>query len=176
MERIKSIDENCKEIEKELIKKFNSNSRIAIVGVGNEFRYDDIAGLQVVRNIKKQSKDLKPKLDVLLVEGETAPHTFINEIYEWSPTHLIMLDAADLREPPGTIEFIHKDQIDLYSISSHSMSKNLLIDFLYASLLELDITIIAIQAENIFHEKGISETVKIAVEKLTHIFMKFLYE
>ena len=154
MESIKHINDNCDKIEKDLIKKFNSNSRIAIIGVGNEFRYDDIAGLQVVRNLKKKLKNLKPKLDVFLVEGETAPHTFINEVYEWKPTHLILLDSADLKKSPGTIEFILKEEMHLYSISSHSMSKNLLLDFLYASLLELEIIIIGIQAENIFHENS----------------------
>ena len=176
MEKNRYIDENCERIQNELNKKFNSNSRIAIVGVGNEFRYDDIAGLQVVRNLKKISKNLKSKLDVFLVEGETAPHAFINEIYEWSPTHLILLDAADLKKSPGTIEFILKEEMHFYSISSHSMSKNLLLDFLYASLLELEIIIIGIQAENIFYEKGISKTVKIAVDKLTEVFTKLLYE
>ncbi|MFX0134812.1 MAG: hydrogenase maturation protease, partial [Candidatus Hodarchaeota archaeon] len=116
------------------------------------------------------------KLEVFLVEGETAPLTFINEIYEWNPTHLILLDAADLKKSPGTIEFLQKEEMPLYSISSHSMSKNLLLDFLYASLLDLEIIIIGIQVENIFHEKGISETVKIAVDKLTNVLTKLFYE
>lgn len=176
MEKYRHIDENCEIIQNELNKKFNSSSRIAIVGVGNEFRYDDIAGLQVVRNLKKISKNLKSKFDVFLVEGETAPHTFINEIFEWSPTHLILLDAADLKKAPGTIEFILKEEMHLYSISSHSMSKNLLLDFLYASLLELEIVIIGIQAEHIFNEKGISDIVKIAIDKLTEVFTELLYE
>lgn len=168
------IEENCKKIEKILIEKINSNSRVAIIGIGNEFRYDDIAGLQLVRNLKKKLKNLEPKIEFLLVEGETAPHLFFNEIYDWNPTHLIMLDAADLKKDPGTIEIIQKEELPYVSISSHSGSKQLLLDFLNASILNLEIIIIGIQAENIIFEKGISETVKMAVNKLTESFIKLL--
>ena len=176
MVKMSSIDENCAKIEKELIQKFDTNSRIAIVGIGNEIRYDDIAGLQVVRNLKKKSKMSKSNKSILLIEGETGPHLFFNEIHDWNPTHVILLDSADLKKKPGTIEFVQREELPYISISSHSYSKQLLLDFLFASILNLEIIIICIQAENIFYEKGISKKVKLAVDKLTDVFIRLFFE
>ena len=171
-----NISESCKIIEKDLKDQFNDNSRVAIIGIGNEFRYDDIAGLQVVRNLRKKLKTLNHNKNILLVEGETAPHTCFNEIYDWNPTHLIMLDSADLKKDPGTVEFVPKEALHYFSTTSHSGSKQLLLDFLYATLLDLKIYIIGIQVETIFFEKGISESVKMAVNKLTDVLLNIIVQ
>ncbi|MHA1378423.1 MAG: hydrogenase maturation protease [Candidatus Helarchaeota archaeon] len=171
----KHIIDSCKIIENTLKKKLDQNSRIAIVGIGNEFRYDDVAGFQVLKNLIKRSKIKNPTKEILLVEGETAPHAKIIEIQDWKPTHLIMLDAADLRKPPGTVEFIEKYEMQKFSTTSHSGSKQILLDFLTASIKNLEIIIIGIQVEKIIFEKGISDNVAIAIEKLTKVFEKLLF-
>ncbi|MHA1301480.1 MAG: hydrogenase maturation protease [Candidatus Helarchaeota archaeon] len=173
--RTDHISKSCIIIENTLEEEIDVNSRIAIVGIGNEFRYDDAAGLEVVRNLNKKLKTQKPTKTILLVEGETAPHGKINEIIDWNPTHLIMLDSAELNKPPGTIEFVRKEEMHQFSTTSHSGSKTILLDFLIATLKNLKIFIIGIQVEKIIYEKGISESVQKAIEQLTEILVKLLF-
>jgi hydrogenase maturation protease HycI len=165
------IIDSCKIIEEVLIKSIDKNSRIAIIGVGNEIRHDDVAGLQIVRNLKEKISELKPSKNILLVEGETAPHMFINEIQDWTPTYVIMLDSAELKKAPGTVEIVREGEMHRFSTSSHSGSKQILLDFLKVSIPDIKIIIIGIQAEKITFEEGMTENVKKAVDKLTEIFV-----
>ena len=170
------IIESLKTVKKILGNKFDKNSRIAIIGIGNELRHDDIAGLEVVRNLIKEFQHRKPFLNIHLLEGEDAPLSKVHEIIDWNPTDLIMLDAGELNSEPGTIELMKKEEIFRFSTSSHSGSKSILLDFLTVNIPNLEIIIIAIQVEKIIFERGISEKVKQAVEELTKMLIELLFE
>ena len=95
------IIESCKSVGDTLKNKFDEHSRIAIIGIGNEIRYDDIAGMLVLKNLMNEDKIKKPSKKIILIEGSIAPFEKVNEILEWNPTHLIMLDSGELYKKPG---------------------------------------------------------------------------
>ena len=83
----------------ELKNRLKAAKRIAVLGVGSELRGDDVAGMLVAGAVQKKSK----KIRVFL--GATAPENLTGEIIKFKPTHLIIVDTADIKEKPGTILF-----------------------------------------------------------------------
>jgi len=117
--------------------------RVVVVGVGSEMRGDDIVGLLVLEELKK---DPHPK--VILIEGGTAPENFTGQIKKAKPTHLIIVDAADLRQAPGTIEVIDPERIGGYSFSTHALPLKIMVDFILADW-KCEVMVIAIQPQSL---------------------------
>ncbi len=63
------------------------------------------------------------------------------------PTHLILLDAADMHQPPGTLRRIPTDKIQTLNISTHTLPLSLLIDYLTPTT--PTITLIGIQPKTL---------------------------
>ena len=60
----------------------------------------------------------------------TAPENYTGIIREISPSHVIFIDAADMKKAPGTVEIINENTIANMSPSTHNISLSLLSDYL----------------------------------------------
>ena len=80
---------------------------VVIIGMGNELRADDVVGLEVVRRLKPHASN---RLTVF--EGHTMPEVFISPACAVKPTHLIIVDAAELGEKPGAWRLLSNKEID----------------------------------------------------------------
>ena len=78
-------------LEKDLKNWLVNAKKIVIVGIGNPIRKDDYVGLKIVENLKGKLSE-----KVLLLEAETVPENYLLDIEEFSPTHVILIDAAFL--------------------------------------------------------------------------------
>ncbi len=88
--------------------------RACLVGVGSDLRGDDSAGLMVVRQLFKHSH----AENLLIIEGGPAPENVTGQIRAFHPDNVILIDAAHMDEPPGTVQWIPLDSIDGMSASS----------------------------------------------------------
>jgi hydrogenase 3 maturation protease len=149
--------------------------RIAVLGVGSELRADDSAGLLVAQRIKEQTEagnsttsnfehhTSNIKIQVFL--GGTAPENLTGEIKRFHPTHLVIIDAADLDAEPGTITIMDPDSIGGTTFCTHSLPLKVMIDYLLDSC-DCHVTIIGIQPKSLEVEGPISKEVLDAVESL----------
>jgi hydrogenase 3 maturation protease len=129
-----------------LRKRLKSATRIAVLAVGSDLRADDAAGLLTGRHLAVLAKKTKPtKAKIKIFFGETAPENFTGQIREFGPSHLIVLDAADSKRKPGSINIT-----DLGSARSgavyctHNMPLTVMIGYLGQSL-ACDTIILGIQ-------------------------------
>jgi hydrogenase 3 maturation protease len=131
-------------LQETLKQKLNSAQRIAILGVGSELRGDDVAGLLAARQIEKNTKgkSLTSQLQVLI--GETAPENLTGEIKKFEPTHLIIIDAAQLNKERGHIEVMDHETIGGATFCTHSLPLNVIITYLLESF-KFQVIIIGIQ-------------------------------
>jgi hydrogenase 3 maturation protease len=136
--------------------------RIVIVGIGNELRQDDFVGVQVVRDLKEKVPEY-----VKLIESETVPESYLDEIVEFNPTHILLIDAGTLRCRPGTIKFIHYDTILKAgpAVSTHSLPLRVFCDYLVAAL-GARIALLIIEPEYTSFGEGLSEVVEDATSEL----------
>lgn len=124
--------------------------RVAIVGVGNTLRADDAAGILVARELLQRecAKDVD---HILILEGGPAPENLSGQLCKFAPDLVLFIDAANLGEKPGTIQWISEDFIDGMSASTHSLPLSMLARYLK---LELDCQVIFLGIQPRSNEVG----------------------
>jgi hydrogenase 3 maturation protease len=103
--------------------------RLAVVGIGSELRGDDCAGLLVIRELRAALGRSRPAA-LRLFDGGTAPENLTGAILRWQPSHILLVDAADLGLQPGAVKLIAPEQIAGLSFSTHALPLKLLADYL----------------------------------------------
>lgn len=131
-------------IVKEELRKFLGDAlRIAVVGIGQDYRQDDAVGLVVVDKLAiTLSGGSVPPLSVYekefttaagivkLYQGYDVPERLTGKIRKFMPTHVLFVDAAQLAEEPGTLELVSVSEIQGEPISTHDIPLSVLGEFL----------------------------------------------
>lgn len=105
--------------------------RIAIVGVGQELRGDDAAGLVVAQRLLARSPQSS---SLLVVEGGHAPENCTGALRRFKPDLVVLVDAAALNLPPGSIQLLNWEEIGGLSATTHTMPLHLLARYLMVEL------------------------------------------
>ncbi len=140
-------------------------NKVAILGIGSIIMSDDAAGIRIAENLQKRFVD-KEKIKTYL--GNTAPENFTGEIKNFQPDHLIIIDAADLKEKPGSIMIIDPEVIDGISFSTHMLPLRVMVEYLKKEA-GCQTTILGVQPENISFGENLSPSVEIAVQEMSDI-------
>jgi hydrogenase 3 maturation protease len=133
-----------------------------VLGVGSELRSDDAAGLRVAAALAGN-----PIPGVLALEGGSAPENCTAEVRRLGPSHLIIVDSADLGEPPGTIRIVSRTDIRSSSFGTHALSLGVLADYL-ATEVGCVVTVIGIQPVSLAFGESLSAEVTAAVKETLH--------
>ena len=145
-------------LKKELAARLKGASRVAVLGVGSELRGDDIAGILVLEQLKNNKK-IRPQVKLKTFEGSTAPENLTGEIIAFKPTHLVIVDSADIGEKPGAVLLLRADEVGRgISFSTHKIPPKILIDY-FAHTMKCEIVIIGIQPKSIGFGKSASRAV-----------------
>ena len=145
-------------LKDELAARLKGAGRVAVLGVGSELRGDDIAGILVLGSLKK-SKKIRRSVKLKTFEGSTAPENLTGEIIAFKPTHLVIVDSADIGEKPGTVLLLRADEVSRgISFSTHKIPPKILIDY-FTNSLKCEIVIIGIQPKSISFGKPASKAV-----------------
>jgi hydrogenase 3 maturation protease len=161
--------------------------RIAVLAIGSPLRGDDAAGLHVadqLRRIRTKSRAKSvhsaignrqsairsslrtPHSAVRIFVGETAPENLTGEIKKFRPTHLVILDAADVDgKRPGSITLIQHDVLrGGSSISTHNMPVNVLIQYIQQSI-PCQVLILGIQPKSHEYNRPLTAAVQKAAAR-----------
>ena len=138
--------------------------RVAILGVGNEMRSDDATGGLVARALSQ--RECATHADrVLIIEAGHAPENRTGELRRFATNLVIIIDAADMGEEPGTIQWIPEESIDGMSASTHSLPLSMLARYL---VLELNcvVKLLGVQANSNDVGERVSPQVLQAVDEI----------
>ncbi|GAB4498724.1 MAG: hydrogenase maturation peptidase HycI [Anaerolineales bacterium] len=139
-----------------------TNNRIAIVGIGNEMRSDDAAGMLVVRSLNLRVVNLER---FRIIEGGHAPENTTSELRKFSPDLALLIDAADMGKVAGSIALIPIDQIDGISASTHSLPLSMLARYLTLEL-NCEVALLGIQPKSVEIGESLSNEVNQAVSDI----------
>jgi hydrogenase 3 maturation protease len=107
--------------------------KVAVVGVGNALRSDDAAGILAARELLH--RECATDLDhILILEGGPSPENLSGQLCKFAPDLVLFIDAANLGEKPGTVQWISEDCIDGMSASTHSLPLSMLTRYLKLEL------------------------------------------
>ncbi|MDP4108845.1 MAG: hydrogenase 3 maturation endopeptidase HyCI [Bacillota bacterium] len=109
--------------------KLRGFSKLAVLGAGSTLRADDAAGIFIVERLGKVFKPGEYE-NVRFYAGEIAPENFSGKIKSFNPTHLLIIDAADLGLEPGTLTEIDPVDVGGPTYCSHMLPLKVMIDYL----------------------------------------------
>jgi hydrogenase 3 maturation protease len=89
---------------------------VVIIGMGNELRADDAVGLHVVRFLKPHITN-----QLQVYEGHMTPEVFIRPACAVHPSHLLIIDAADLHVTPGGWQILSSDEVEEGLFTTHAL-------------------------------------------------------
>ena len=106
-----------------------NRSRIAIVGIGNEFNGDDAAGVILARTLLPRIPPTA-KQSVLILDAGPAPENITVDLRDFRPDLVILVDAAQMDAAPGTIAWLPWDSVSGMSAASHMLPLSMLARYL----------------------------------------------
>jgi hydrogenase 3 maturation protease len=152
-----------KEIRDFLSDRLKGFTRLAVLGVGSVLRADDAAGMEVVRRMEEQNQSLPPA--VRFFAGETAPENFSGSIKRFAPSHLLIVDAADVGLYPGEFADIDPADVGGPSFLSHMLPLKIMVDYLAAET-GARVTLLGIQYRTLEFDGPMCAEVEAAVQKV----------
>jgi len=155
-----------------LMDKLQNVKKLAVMGVGSIFMADDGAGIMVVERLKKVFiEDEYPRLRFYI--GETAPENFSGEIKRFNPCHLLVIDAADAHEKPGSIMCIEPEIIGGISFSTHLLPLRIMTEYLQRET-GMGVTFLGIQHKDVTYGAAVTQEINEAVDEISGIIEKVL--
>lgn len=137
-------------------------TRLAVLGVGSELRSDDASGLVTARFLHRRCGD-NPRL--YIAEGGSAPENLSGPIAVFNPSHLVVVDSADMGLAPGSVRLVDVDSIGGFSASTHSLPLVMLIQYLLLRV-SCRVALVGIQPGNLDFDGRISPAVRRAACRL----------
>jgi hydrogenase 3 maturation protease len=156
-------------IEQEIVDWFTDAKKVVVAGIGNPIRRDDFVGVKIVQDLQGKV----PK-NVLLIECETVPESYMQEIIDFKPSHVLIVDAAILGLKPGETRLVLPEQItDFPAITTHVLPLRIFCEYI-TKMAEAKIALLLIEPENTEFGEGLTTTVQAAAEKITKQLIELL--
>ena len=163
------------ELTQFLTETFAGKKRICILGVGTDLCHDDAAGLMVVDALCAQTGIPVGEAGarLLLVNGGPAPENFSGLIRSFSPELIVVVDAAFLELPAGSIQILPEERAAGLSFSTHMLPLPMLLSYLKLTC-GCQTCLIGIQPATTEQGIGVSERVVEGVKLLTDVLLQAL--
>ncbi len=156
-------------MEEELRDWLADADKVVVAGVGNAIRRDDYAGVKVAEDLRGRVSG-----NVHLIECETVPESFVDEIIEVRPSHVLMVDAALLGLEPGEAHLYDAEEVlDVPSISTHTLPMRVFCEYV-RELSGARIALVLIEPEDVSFGEGLSLNVERAVMRVVGSLLKVL--
>ncbi|MFH0801934.1 MAG: hydrogenase maturation peptidase HycI [bacterium] len=159
-------------LRERLQKRLDKAGRILLLGVGSELRGDDAAGMVLAQNLKRSLRGRKDRR-VRILLGGTAPENLTGQIKRFNPSHLVILDAADMGKRPGETAILETKDLDNLSFGTHVLSLGILVNYLLETL-KMDVFLLGIQPESLEINQPLSLEVGASVNKLSALLAEIL--
>ncbi len=139
---------------------------MVILGIGNEIKGDDAVGPIIT---KKLSSIFDNDKFIVAFDGGTVPENYTGSIRKENPTHIILIDAVQMKKEPGFIRIVEKDEIANYNISTHAMPVSFLIKYMETTI-GARIILLGIQPKNMELNEGISKEIENSINEIINTF------
>ena len=142
--------------------------RAAVVGVGNTVRRDDAVGVEIVKLLQS-----KVSSNALLIEAETMPENYIDQIVDFHPSHVLILDSGLIGGKPGNAKLLAPTENMKAAISSHMLPLQLFCAYLERAI-NVKILMLIVQPKDTETGEGLTRELTNAAEKTADFLVKIL--
>lgn len=157
------------QIQQELKNWFASKKKVVVAGIGNTIRQDDYVGLKIVENLKGKV----PKT-VCLLECETVPESYLLEIEQFKPTHVLLIDAAFLGLKSGEASLVEAEKVANFpAVSTHLLPLRIFCDYIKEAT-DAKIGLLLIEPKNMEFGEGLSAEVESTAKRIAIMLLRLL--
>ena len=157
------------DVQKELEKWLLNAERVVVAGIGNPIRMDDFVGVKIVQDLLGKVSE-----KVYLIECETVPESFIQQIMNFNPTHVLLLDAAILGLKPGDLRLVKPEQLTNFpAFSTHMLPLRIFCEYL-AKTTKAKIALLLIEPKKVDFGEGLTPEVKATAQSVVNALLKDL--
>ena len=140
---------------------------IVIAGIGNPIRSDDHVGVRTVGLMKGRVEGR-----VHLIECETVPESFIDEIVAIRPTHVLLIDAALIGLGPGEVRLSSVEEVSLDPpISTHTLPVKVFSEYVRI-MTGAKVGFILVQPKDVSFGEKMTGEVERSAQKIADILIK----
>lgn len=161
-------------LKKILQQKLNNCKRLAILGIGSELMGDDAVGVYFVNRFNEARVDedvSSSSYEAKAFYGGSAPESMTGEIRKFNPSHLLIIDAANLNQKPGTIELVNSENIEGVSFSTHRLPTRIFMDYLVKSI-GCEVLILGIQPKSMNYLALMNSEIEKSMDLLLDIIIE----
>lgn len=161
-------------LKKRLKKILEGCSRIAVLGIGSELCADDAAGMLLVRELRSMvAAQPFESLAFEGFEGGNAPENTTGFISAFKPTHILLVDAAEIGASIGEYREIPAEEIPDVCFSTHTLPLKIIVDYLGKATGAI-VSVIGIQPGNLDFGNQPTPEIQNGVKRLVHLLHEVL--
>jgi hydrogenase 3 maturation protease len=163
------LGKRANNIQKKLEKWFAGSDKVVIAGIGNPIRKDDFVGVKIIQDLQGKVSD-----KVSLLQCETVPESYMQEIVDINPTHVLLIDAAILGLNPGEMRLVLPEQLaDFPAITTHVLPMRIFCDYV-TKMTKAKIALLLVEPENTEFGEGLTLTAKAVAGKVVVVLRQLL--
>ena len=155
--------------QKQLERWFSKAERVALAGVGNPIRMDDYVGVRVVQDLQGRVSE-----KVCLIECETVPEDFMPQIIDFSPTHVLLIDAALLGLKPGSFKLVEPERLTMSPVfSTHMLPLRIFCEHVTETT-QAKIALLLVEPEKSDFGEGLTPSVQASEKEIVQTLLELL--
>ncbi len=140
-----------------------------VAGIGNPIRCDDFVGVKIIQCLQG-----KTSAKVHLIECETVPESFMDEIIALQPTHVLLIDAAVMGLLPGEVRLFDAEKVTNYPpISTHMLPLRVFCDYV-TQMSKGKLALLLIEPKCTDFGEGLTPEVSASAHVVVEDLLKFL--
>ena len=157
------------DVEKELKTWLSNAEKVVVAGIGNPIRMDDFVGTKIVQDLWGKVSE-----KIYLIECETVPENFMQQIIDFNPTHVLLIDAAILGLKPGNSRLIRPERLMAFpAYSTHALPLRIFCEYL-AKTTEAKIALLLIEPKKADFGEGLTPEVEASAQDIVDSLLRVL--
>jgi hydrogenase 3 maturation protease len=156
-------------VEEELREWLLKAERVVAAGIGNPIRTDDFVGTRIVQDLQGKVSE-----KVYIIECETVPENFTQQIVDFNPTHILLIDAAVLGLEPGDSRLIKPERLATFpAFSTHALPLRIFCEYLAQST-KAKIALLLIEPKSADFGEGLTAEIEASAQKIVSALLRVL--
>lgn len=160
------------DLKTSLKNKLSGSTKIAVLGIGSELMGDDALGVLIARELETFANERGLSSFKAFIGG-ASPESITGEIKRFKPTHLIIIDAAEIDEQPGAVRLIDADHVCGVSFSTHRLPTKILCDYLVGDI-GCKIMIIGVQPGHMHFCEPVSKEITRVIKDVSKVLSEII--
>jgi hydrogenase 3 maturation protease len=157
------------DVENELKTWLSNAEKVVVAGIGNPIRMDDFVGTKIVQDLWGKVSE-----KIYLIECETVPENFMQQIIDFNPTHILLIDAAILDLKPGDSSLIRPERLMAFpAYSTHALPLRMSCEYL-AKMTKANIALLLVEPKKADFGEGLTSEVEASAQKIVSTLLRVL--